>query len=229
MRLRQRVFPVIAVLACALLAPVFAPVARAQTANVDQFLQAAALQPGDVPVGMEIRQQAPLAPAALPQLVGMGGGSAASFSGVLGGYTQTLVATNLASALFGAPVVAGDLILAFDTPDDAHAAYATIAQELAMLLPRLPGSSQGGITIQQSAALPAPAIGDEAQEVELTGTAAMGGQNISVVIDLVAVRRGQVEFVTFAAGLQEQSNTAEALAAAIDSNVQANLGLLTGG
>lgn len=210
-----------------------APVS-ARPADVSSFLTAAALQPGDVPSGMMIETQGPLDPSETAQLASaLGNGSAGN--DLLGGYVQGLVATDITTALFGQPALGGTGIFAFASASAASAWQAALVGDAAngaqTIQQLLSGSSDtaAGITIGNVAALTPPTLGDEAQEYELTGSLAFSGQSFDVTIDVVVARRGAVQFETIAGGLQQQRRVAEALAQAVDANIQANLSQLLGG
>ena len=209
-----------------------APVS-AQPADVSSFLAAAALQQGDVPSGMQIDMQAPIDPSKTAQLAGALGDANAS-GDLLGGYDQGLVATDITTALFGAPALGGTGIFAFDSAKAASAWQAALVDDASngaqTIQQLLAGQSDtaAGITIGSVSTLTPPAIGDEAQEYELTGSLAFGGQSFDVTLDVVVARRGAVQFEAIAGGLQQQRSVAETMASAVDTNIQANLGLLSG-
>lgn len=199
--------------------------ARAQTGpDVSAFLAAAALQPGDVPSGMTIQSQGAVDPSQIAAL--LGGNATAAVSGISGAYEQTMLADDFTAALFGKPVGAVDIVAAFTSEQAAAASQAYVTQNGVAAVQNLLSSTNLGVTISNATTLPAPAIGDEAQEFELTGSISMGGESINLTIDVVVARRGEVQFEAAAAGLQSQSSVAEAMAQANDANIQANLALL---
>lgn len=209
-----------------------APVS-ARPADVSSFLVAAALQAGDVPSGMQIESQGPIDPTETAQLASALG-IADTGNDLLGGYFQGLVATDITTALFGQPALGGAGIFAFDSADAASAWQTALVADAAngaqTIQQLLSGSSDAAaaITIGSVSTLTPPAIGDEAQEFELSGSLAFGSQSFNVTIDVVVARRGAVQFEALAGGLQQERSVAEALANALDSNIQANLAQLSG-
>jgi hypothetical protein len=225
----KRVFTLVAIGAVVAGAVVVsgAPRVSAQPDDVQSFLAAAALQPSDVPAGLSVQGAGPIDPAQAAQLAGIVGDDSAA-AGLLGGYQQQLLADDFTAAFVGKPLAAGDAIFAFSSSEGAAAAQASISADNAQSVQQLLGGSDLGITITSVNTLTPPSLGDQAQEFELSGSLVFGGTTLNVTLDIVAVQRGAVQFEAVAGGLQPQQHVAEAIAQAIDTNVQANLALLTG-
>lgn len=219
----RRRIALVAVLSLAIALFSAAGTPRLAHAQTDTFLAAAALQPGDVPSGLSVQTAGPVDPSQLTTLLGS---AAPDVSSITGAYEQTLLASDFTQALFGGPVGAADVVAAFSSQQAAAAAQTSVTQNGVAAVQGLLGSTDLGITIDTTTMLSAPAIGDEAQELEITGSVTMAGQSIGVTIDVVVARRGAVQFEAAAAGLQSQSSVAEAMARANDANIQANIALL---
>jgi hypothetical protein len=185
------------------------------------FLLAAGAQQSDLPPGNIFTSQLAAGGADIDLFSAIGVTPVVAFLQIAAPIDSPLAA---ASSLLGTgtPPLA-DALFVFDGEGDAHGVMTLLSRDPSPLVSDT--SAQNVAYVQ-----PAPALGDEALEVQGTerGDDPATGQETTLMFTIVAARYGRVVVIVEAEGTTGQQQAAEALAAAIGARVQAALPLLPG-
>jgi hypothetical protein len=191
----------------------------------EDFLAAAALRPSDLPGGLGEAEHDYLT---IDDAATLGGGDvrqALADNGFVAAYDQGFRTDNLISILSGGPAAAGIVITLFGSPAGASAWNSIEAQSAVPVAQQIAGAAGTTISIDSSAAIGIPALGDESSAIELQGSGTISGQSVFIVVDVAFIRRGPAQFTVVVAGLQSQQRALGTLAQALDNRVAAALPL----